>query len=324
MVEPWMVIAAAGIAVCLGVFVVSAWRHRSRGPDDTDAPGNTSGFATTKRSQDGPPLSAYDLDPMFLSPAEHEQPEFVPPPRHGPDARQTHRRDAPATADAYAADDAEDYSTPHASHVAAQAARMDSLVQQMKTRADRRVGELDGLIAKARRSVEELQRQSTELSLTLQAARDEAARRQADEIAATRAATSEQAIVAEPIQLVMPPPPPAPPQPAVPERPAAAVEHAAFVRAIANAPAQPANKPNTDDATSTWPIPAQRPLPAGATATPPTAPDGVFVGSRHREVLLLLDQNRPPVEISRALGLEIGEIELIASLNGRRRIRGQA
>jgi len=279
--EPWMWVAV-GMVVIAGAFVAVSWRLQSKSPRSQD--NDADALSPAKRSEDVSPATTDGRTPKRQAAEKKSDEPFVlrtdhrgqpvPPSRRREEARAMYGQDvhsAAAYGQGRAAVDG--------------AAQVDRLVADVKSHADRRVGELDVLIAQARRHVEELQRQSAELTKTLQSAKNEAARRQA-----------------------------------------VAIERAAAARALADCEtlaANPADHPPQASARPdlNWPIPERPPTdtPTERSATP----DGAFVGSRHREVLLLLDQNRPPVEISRTLGLEIGEIELIANLNGRRMIHGQ-
>jgi len=281
MIEPWMVVAA-GLAAVVVALVILAFRRVGASGADADVPDRAD---VLRRGETGrettPPRPAAPIIDVMDEPVA-EPPDASEPvlPTAGNDTPPPTRQEDHAFVPRIG----------HVSRAAVRAARMDSLEQQMKSRTDRRVDELDGLIAQAKRHVEDLHRQSSELAKTLQAARHESARRQAEDLERTP----------EPIVPRVPPRPTAPASPV-------AIERAAFARAAG------------DD---TWPIPAPRP----STPAPPrpAAPDGAFVGTRHREVLQRLDQNQPVLDIARALGLDIGEIELIAHLNGRKVARGRA
>ena len=286
MVEPWMFIAA-GLVVIAGVFVAVTWRFqrpaKPRGEDVPPAPGgegditfhnlqtngtHNAGGTPAPRRTGGPPMQPQTADESLVIRTD---------PR-GQEVLGTQRRDAHALEDARAAG----------------TKILDRLVADVKSHADKRVSELDVLIAQARRHVEELQRQSAELAKTLQTARNEAARRQAAAI--ERAAVARAIADCETLSAAI------------------AASTAANLNATNHAAIQTTT---TTERADTWPIPVPRP--AIAAATRPAPPEGTFIGGRHREVLRLLDQNHPPLEISRTLGLEIGEVELIANLNGRRR-----
>jgi len=265
MVEPWMLIAA-GLVVLAGVFVVITRRRQLRLPQAgmNDAEKAQSDETPHPMQPPGTPV----MDESFVIRTD---------PR-GREVLGTQRRDAHILEDARAAG----------------AKVLDRLVADVKSHADKRVGELDVLIAQAKRHVEELQRQSAELAKTLQTARNEAARRQAAAI--ERAAVARAIADCETLSAAI------------------AASTAANLNATNHAAIQTTT---TTERADTWPIPVPRP--AIAAATRPAPPEGTFIGGRHREVLRLLDQNHPPLEISRTLGLEIGEVELIANLNGRRR-----
>jgi len=302
---------AAGLVVLAGVFIAVTWRR------------NAGERGTGERSTGVPPVSRMGVSPMQRGPgtdasesaraATHLQDDASASREHGRDARATHGQDARATAAARATDDA---------------AQLDRLVADVKSHADRRVGELDVLIAQARRHVEELQRQSAELAKTLQSAKNEAARRQAvaiERAAAARALAECETLAAACDTSAANAPTPTDRTPATtagnPNTPRYIISHTDDHGVSHGAATHFAAEPQPPARPDHWPIPAQRPPSASPDATCPTTSGGAFVGSRHREVLALLDQNQPPLEISRTLGLDIGEIELIANLNGRRLAR---
>lgn len=173
--------------------------------------------------------------------------------------------------------------------VADLAAQMDLLVKDVETRLDGRVTELNALMAQARAQMEQIRQQSASLMDDLQTARTELLAHEA---------------AGQPIW----------------EFPDDRPQHAAApALPVATPQAAPADKSAGGTLEGTWPIPAHV-APVEDKPGREPIPQGVFQGDRHREVIKLLDESRRPIDIARQLGLDVGEIELIANLNGRKTV----
>jgi len=172
------------------------------------------------------------------------------------------------------------------------ASGLEMLVKDVEGRMDGRLGEMDGLIAQARKELNDIRQQSAVLMEEIHQHRSELVASEAAggpiwDFPAQRASTSAAQAMTR-AQAV--------------ELPSAEIEHAA----------------SEDEVTlpGSWPIPPRAQQSEQTPRNPAT--EGVFVGDRHRAVIERLDKDMSAVEIARELGLDMGEIELIASLHQRK------
>lgn len=213
--------------------------------------------------------------------------------KHGPDALQESNEPAEAPAASQAAEQVSTTLEEQLAHdISELASGLEMLVKDVEGRMDGRLGEMDGLIAQARQELQEIRQQSAVLMEEIHQARSELVASEAaggpiwDFPAQRSSASAAQAITpAEPV-----------------EHHNIEIEHDA----------------SDDEVTlpGTWPIPPRAQQSEQTPRNP--APEGVFIGDRHRAVIERLDKDMPAIEISRELGLDMGEIELIASLHQRK------